>query len=194
MIPLLIFGLCLVVLVVTVYSLGEVASVWIMPTLIFGMLLVGVVRGVPVYESFIEGAKEGFNLGVMIIPYLIAILSAIGMFRASGGLEMVVGWIEPVTSMINLPGEVLPLALLRPLSGSGAFGITAELVQTYGADSYIGNLASTMNGSTETTFYVLAVYFGSVGVHRYRHALWAGLAADITGVFASILAVSWLLS
>ena len=194
LIPLLIFGLCLVVLVVTVYSLGEVASVWIMPTLIFGMLLVGVVRGVPVYESFIEGAKEGFNLGVMIIPYLIAILSAIGMFRASGGLEMVVGWIEPVTSMINLPGEVLPLALLRPLSGSGAFGITAELVQTYGADSYIGNLASTMNGSTETTFYVLAVYFGSVGVHRYRHALWAGLAADITGVFASILAVSWLLS
>ena len=89
----------------------------------------GVLRGVPVYESFIEGAKEGFNLGVMIIPYLIAILSAIGMFRASGGLEMMVGWIEPVTSMINLPGEVLPLALLRPLSGSGAFGITAELVQ-----------------------------------------------------------------
>lgn len=194
LIPLLVFGLCLVALVVTVYSLGEVASVWIMPTLIFGMILVGVVRGVPVYESFIEGAKEGFNLGVMIIPYLIAILSAIGMFRSSGGLEMMVGWIEPVTSLINLPGEVLPLALLRPLSGSGAFGITAELVQTYGADSYIGNLASTMNGSTETTFYVLAVYFGSVGVHRYRHALWAGLAADITGVFASILAVSWLLS
>ena len=193
LVPVLIFALCLVVLVVTVYTLGESASVWIMPTLIFGMILVGVVRGVPVYESFIEGAKEGFNLGVMIIPYLIAILSAIGMFRASGGLEMMVGWIEPVTSMINLPGEVLPLALLRPLSGSGAFGITAELVQTYGADSYIGNLASTMNGSTETTFYVLAVYFGSVGVHRYRHALWAGLAADITGVFASILAVSWLL-
>lgn len=149
--------------------------------------------GVPVYESFIEGAKEGFNLGVMIIPYLIAILTAIGMFRASGGLEFLVGWIEPVTSVIRLPGEVLPLALLRPLSGSGAFGITAELVQTYGADSYIGNLASTMNGSTETTFYVLAVYFGSVGVHRYRHALWAGLAADMTGVFASILAVQWLL-
>jgi len=193
LIPLFLFALSLVALVVTVYSLGESASVWIMPTLIFGMILVGVVRGVPVYESFIEGAKEGFDLGVMIIPYLIAILSAIGMFRASGGLEMMVGWIEPVTSFINLPGEVLPLALLRPLSGSGAFGITAELVQTYGADSYIGNLASTMNGSTETTFYVLAVYFGSVGVHRYRHALWAGLAADITGVFASILAVSWLL-
>ena len=193
MIPVALFALSLVGLVVLVYSLGEVASVWIMPTLIFGMILTGVVRGVPVYESFIEGAKEGFNLGVMIIPYLIAILTAIGMFRASGGLNMLVQWIEPVTSLIRLPGEVLPLALLRPLSGSGAFGITAELVQTYGADSYIGNLASTMNGSTETTFYVLAVYFGSVGVHRYRHALWAGLAADITGVFASIFAVQWLL-
>jgi spore maturation protein SpmB len=193
LIPLAIFALSLVGLVVSVYSLGEAASVWIMPTLIFGMLLVGVVRGVPVYESFIEGAKEGFNLGIMIIPYLIAILTAIGMFRASGGLEVLVGMIEPLTSFIRLPGEVLPLALLRPLSGSGAFGITAELVQTYGADSYIGNLASTMNGSTETTFYVLAVYFGSVGVHRYRHALWAGLAADMTGVFASILAVQWLL-
>ena len=193
LIPLVFFAMSLVGLVIMVYSMGETASVWIMPTLIFGMLLVGVVRGVPVYESFIEGAKEGFTLGVMIIPYLIAILTAIGMFRASGGLEFLVGWIEPVTSVIRLPGEVLPLALLRPLSGSGAFGITAELVQTYGADSYIGNLASTMNGSTETTFYVLAVYFGSVGVQRYRHALWAGLAADMTGVFASILAVQWLL-
>jgi len=193
LVPLLIFAMSLIALVLVVYTIGEAASVWIMPSLIFGMLLVGVIRGVPVYESFIEGAKEGFNLGTMIIPYLIAILSAIGMFRASGGLEMIVGWVEPLTSLINLPGEVLPLALLRPLSGSGAFGITAELVQTYGADSYIGNLASTMNGSTETTFYVLAVYFGSVGVHRYRHALWAGLAADITGVFASILAVTYLL-
>ena len=115
------------------------------------------------------------------------------MFRASGGLNALVLWIEPLTDMIRLPGEALPLALLRPLSGSGAFGITAELIQNYGADSYIGNLVSTMNGSTETTFYVLAVYFGSVGVHRYRHALWAGLAADITGVFASILAVNLLL-
>ena len=193
LIPLGIFALAMLGLVYGVYHFGEAASVWIMPILIFGMLLLGVLKKVPVYETFIEGAKEGFSLGTMIIPYLIAILTAIGMFRASGGLETLVLWIEPVTSLIHLPGEVLPLALLRPLSGSGSFGITAELIQTYGADSYIGNLASTMNGSTETTFYVLAVYFGSVGIQRYRHALWAGLIADITGVFASIAAVYFLL-
>lgn len=193
LLPLSLFAMVMGGLVFLVYTYGALASAWIMPALIFGMVLVGVVRRVPVYEAFIEGAKEGFNLGVMIIPYLVAILTAIGMFRASGGLEALVLWISPVTDFIRLPGEALPLALLRPLSGSGAFGITAELVQTYGADSYIGNLVSTMNGSTETTFYVLAVYFGSVGVHRYRHALWAGLAADITGVFASILAVNLLL-
>lgn len=193
LIPLSLFAVVIGGLVFLVYTYGALASAWIMPVLIFGMVLVGVLRQVPVYEAFIEGAKEGFHLGVMIIPYLVAILTAIGMFRASGGLESLVLWISPVTDFIRLPGEALPLALLRPLSGSGAFGITAELVQTYGADSYIGNLVSTMNGSTETTFYVLAVYFGSVGVHRYRHALWAGLAADITGVFASILAVNLLL-
>ena len=193
LIPLSLFGFMMLGLVTLVYTYGSVASAWIMPVLIFGMVFVGVVRRVPVYEAFIEGAKEGFNLGVMIIPYLVAILTAIGMFRASGGLETLVIWIAPLTDAIRLPGEALPLALLRPLSGSGAFGITAELVQSYGPDSYIGNLVSTMNGSTETTFYVLAVYFGSVGVHRYRHALWAGLAADITGVFASIIAVNLLL-
>ena len=193
LIPVFLFAFTMVALVAVVYIYGEAASVWIMPVLIFGMVLVGVVRKVAVYEAFIEGAKEGFNLGVMIIPYLVAILTAIGMFRASGGLETLVVAIRPITDFIRLPGEVLPLALLRPLSGSGAFGITAELIQNHGADGYIGNLASTMNGSTETTFYVLAVYFGSVGVHRYRHALWAGLTADIVGVFASILAVNLLL-
>ena len=104
-----------------------------------------------------------------------------------------VSWVAPILDPLGLPGEALPLALLRPLSGSGAFGITAELISVHGPDSYIGNLVSTMNGSTETTFYVLAVYFGSVGVHRYRHALWAGLAADITGVVASVVAVQMLL-
>ena len=164
---------------------GERASAWIMPGLIFGMVGSGVIRGVPVYKTFVDGAKEGFQLGIMIIPYLVAILSAIAMFRASGGLGLMVDLISPITEMILLPGEALPLALLRPLSGSGAFGITAGLIDTHGPDSYIGQLVSTMNGSTETTFYVLAVYFGSVGVTRYRHALWAGLTADIVGVLAS---------
>jgi spore maturation protein SpmA len=180
-------------LVVVVYTLGEAASVWIMPLLIFGMLLVGVVRKVKVYEVFVSGAKEGFELAVMIIPYLVAILSAVGMLRSSGGLQRIVGWVSPLTSALGIPGEVLPLALLRPLSGSGAFGITAELITTYGPDSVVGNIASTMNGSTETTFYVLAVYFGSIGVTKIRHAVPAGLAADTAGVLASCWAVHWLL-
>ena len=185
--------LALVGLVVWVYTVGEAASVWIMPMLIFGMLLIGVVRKVKVYEVFVQGAKEGFSLAVMIIPYLVAILTAVGMLRSSGGLQRIVGWVSPFTEMVGVPGEVLPLALLRPLSGSGAFGITAELLDTHGPDSLIGNIASTMNGSTETTFYVLAVYFGSIGVTKIRHAVPAGLAADITGVIASCLAVRWLL-
>ena len=193
LIPLFLFAIALFALVFTVYTYGETASAWIMPGLIFGMVLLGVIRKVPVYESFVGGAKEGFNLGILIIPYLVAILAAIGMFRSSGGLNIIVGWIAPIIEPLGLPAEALPLALLRPLSGSGSFGITAELVQTHGPDSYIGNLVSTMNGSTETTFYVLAVYFGSVGVHRYRHALWSGLAADVTGVIASIIAVKLLL-
>jgi spore maturation protein B len=129
----------------------------------------------------------------MIIPYLVAILSAVGMFRKSGGLDTIVSWVAPLTEALGIPGEVLPLALLRPLSGSGAFGITAELVDVYGPDTLVGNIATTMNGSTETTFYVLAVYFGSVGVHRLRHAVPAGMAADIAGVLASCWAVRLML-
>jgi spore maturation protein SpmA len=182
-------GLCY-----AVYFFGEAASSWIIPGLIMGMLTFGVVRGVKVYEVFVAGAKEGFQMAVMIIPYLIAILSAVGMFRASGGLGAVVGALGELTAVIGLPAEVLPLAILRPLSGSGAFALTAELLNTHGPDTYVGVLASTLNGSTETTFYVLAVYFGSVGVSRIRHAVWAGLAADLAGVFASVLAVQLLIT
>jgi len=184
----LLFGL-----VAVVYRFGEAASAWILPGLILLMLTVGVVRGVKVYEVFVVGAREGFALAVGIIPYLVAILSAVGMLRKSGGLEAVTGFLGQFTGPLGLPAEALPLALLRPLSGSGSFGITAELVQTHGPDSYVGNLVSTMNGSTETTFYVLAVYFGSVGVTRLRHAVPAGLFADLMGVVGSVLAVSWLL-
>lgn len=180
-------------LVAVVYRFGEAASAWILPGLIILMLTVGVVRGVKVYEVFVAGAREGFGLAIGIIPYLVAILSAVGMLRASGGLEVVTGFLGRFTGPLGLPAEALPLALLRPLSGSGSFAITAELVETHGPDSYIGNLVSTMNGSTETTFYVLAVYFGSVGVTKLRHAVPAGLFADLMGVVGSVLAVSWLL-
>ncbi len=194
LLPFLAAVVLLVGLVWTVYTYKEQASAWIMPGLILGMLTVGIVRGVKVYEVFVKGAKEGFDLAVMIIPYLVAILTAVGMLRASGGLDKIVSWLSPLTEAIGMPGEVLPLAILRPLSGSGSFGVTTELLQTHGPDSLIGNIASTMNGSTETTFYVLAVYFGSVGVHKIRHAVPAGLAADIAGALAACWAVHWLLS
>ena len=193
MLPLTAFLGGLLALVALVYLKGEAASAWIIPSLIFGMLLVGVIRKVPVYETFVVGAKEGFQLAVTIIPYLVAILSAVGMLRASGGMATLVRLVGPVTSALGLPAELVPLALLRPLSGSGAFALTAELIDTHGPDTLIGQLASTMYGASETTFYVLAVYFGSVGIHRYRHAMWAGLAADLAGVVGSVLAVRLLL-
>ena len=180
-------------MVFVVYVYGEAASAWILPVLILGMLTVGFVRKVKVYEVFVAGAKEGFDIAVMIIPYLVAILAAVGMFKKSGGLDFLTRLLSPITNFVGMPGEVLPLALMRPLSGSGAFGITSSLVETHGADSMIGTLATTMNGSTDTTFYVLAVYFGSVGVSKIRHAVPAGLAADLTGALAAILAVRLLL-
>ena len=148
--------------------------------------LVALCRRVSVYEEFIEGAKGGFNVALRIIPYLIAILVAIGMFRASGALEWFAGLVSPITNMIGMPAEVLPCAMMRPLSGSGTLGLVTELVHNHGPDSLIGRIATTMYGSTETTFYVLAVYFGAVGIRRSRHAVLAGLLADATGVLAAV--------
>ena len=193
LLPLLAFGALIISMVGLVYVYGDKASAWILPVLILGMLTVGYVRKVKVYETFVVGAKEGFSLAIMIIPYLVAILAAVGMFKTSGAMAWLVKLLQPITSFIGMPGEVLPLALMRPLSGSGAFGITSSLVETHGPDSLIGTLAATMNGSTDTTFYVLAVYFGSVGVSRIRHAVPAGLAADLTGALAAVAAVHLLL-
>ena len=162
------------------------ASYWLMPVLIFLIFSYGLARGVRIYEAVTEGAKQGFDIAVRIIPFLVAILVAIRMFRASGAMELLTSVLNPVTRLIGMPGEVLPMALVRPLSGSGAFGIMAELIEA-APDSYTSYVASTLMGSTETTFYVLAVYFGAVGVSRIRHALLAGLSADITGVVVASL-------
>ena len=183
----------LIGLVGAVFVWKEAASNWILPGLIAGMVLVGVVRKVPVYETFVKGAKDGFQMALGIIPFLMAILVSVGMLRASGGLGKIVSLLAPITEPLGMPGEVLPLALLRPLSGSGAFALTTDIIKTHGPDTYIGQLASTMQGSTETTFYVLAVYFGSVAVIKSRHAVTVGLAADLAGVLGSILAVKLLL-
>ncbi len=166
--------------------LKDVLSYWILPVIMMGILLIGFVKRVAVYEAVIKGAKEGFNICVLIIPFLVAILVAIGMFRASGAMDYLVSAIQPITGLVGLPAEALPMALIRPLSGSGALAVMTEAMKAHGPDSFVGFLVSVMNGSTETTFYVVAVYFGSVGVRAARHTILACLAADITGVFAAL--------
>ncbi|VBB44543.1 Nucleoside recognition domain-containing protein [uncultured Desulfatiglans sp.] len=183
-------ALCaLVALVPLTVLYGRMISPWIIPGLMVGFLLFGVVRRVRVYEAFVEGAKEGFQVAIKIIPYLVAILVAVGMFRASGALEVMVQTLGVWTGKVGLPAEALPMALLRPLSGSGAYGILASIIDdpSVGPDSYVGYLVSTLQGSTETTFYVLAVYFGAVQVRRVRHALAAALTADAAGVAFAVM-------
>jgi len=173
---------------------GRAIAPWIIPGLMVGLLGFGVARRVNVYEAFVEGAKDGFQVALRIIPYLVAILVAVAMFRSSGAMDMLVRPLGAVTGLVGLPSEALPMALLRPLSGSGAYGILASIIQdpAIGPDSYIGYLVSTFQGSTETTFYVLAVYFGAVGIRRIRHALVAALSADVAGIAAAVFIVSLL--
>ena len=168
---------------------GRAVSPWIIPGLMVALLGFGMSRGVRVYEVFVDGAKDGFQVAIRIIPYLVAILVAVGMFRASGAMELLIQPLGIVTELIGLPAEALPMALLRPLSGSGAYGILASILSdpATGPDTYVGFLVSTFQGSTETTFYVLAVYFGAVNIRRIRHALAAGLTADIAGVAAAVV-------
>jgi spore maturation protein B len=149
--------------------------------------LYAALRHVKVYEEFVEGAKEGFDVAIRILPYLVAILVAMGMFRAAGGINLVSDALAPAMQAVGFPPPLLPMVLMRPLSGSGTLGLFAELVKQYGADSLISRMGGTIFGSTETTFYVLAVYFGSVAVKRTRYALLAGLVADTVGVIASVI-------
>jgi len=170
----------------------EVASFWVIPGLILSIVLFGWSRGVKVYESLVEGAKEGFQVAIRIIPYLVAILVMVGMFRASGGMGLLVAFLDPLTSRVGFPVEAVPVALIRPFSGTGAFGIMTEVMSTHGPDSFIGYMVSTMTGATETTFYVLAVYFGAVGVKKTRHALPSCLMADVAGITAAVFIVNLL--
>ena len=168
----------------------DVTSAWMLPTLVAVLVLYGWVRGVRVYDSLVEGAKQGFQVAIRIIPYLVVILVVVGMFRASGGLELIVVGVSPFTELIGLPAEALPMALLRPLTGSGAFGVMAEAMSVHGADSLIGYMVSTFQGSTETTFYTLAVYYGAVGIRETRHTVPACLLADTAGILAAVFIVN----
>jgi spore maturation protein B len=176
----------------TLREIISVASYFVLPTILVGFPVYGLVKGVRVYEVFVEGAKEGFQVAVTIIPYLVAILFAIGMFRASGALDFLIGALDPVLGLIGVPAEVVPMALVRPLTGSGSAGIVVDMINQYGEDALVVKMAATMFGSTETTFYVIAVYFGAVNVKNTRHAVPAGLLADLVGILASVYVVQWL--
>jgi len=166
----------------------SVANILLM-TIIVGFILAGLRRKVNVYDAFIEGAKDGFSTAVRIIPYLVAMLVAIGVFRASGAMDMIVAGVQRGVELCGLNSDfvgALPTALMKPLSGSGARGMMVDAMQTFGADSFVGRLSCIFQGSTDTTFYILAVYFGSVGVRYTRHAVACGLIADLAGVVAAI--------
>jgi len=171
------------------YQSISLISLWAIPCMLSFILVYGWYKKVPVYETFIEGAKGGIVTTLKIMPHLVAMMVAITLFRESGALDLLLGLIEPLLTFFHIPPEIVPLALLRPLSGTGSLAVASDLIARYGPDSLIGRLAATMQGSTDTTLYVLTVYFGAVGVRHGAYALKVGLWSDLVGVVASILVV-----
>lgn len=163
----------------------------IIPLFMLIILTLGMIKKVKVYDCFVEGTKEGLSTALRVFPNLITMLVAIGIFRESGALEYIIKLLGPLFGLIGVPQEVLPLALLRPLSGSGGLAILTDILKNYHPDSFIGRVASTMMGSAETIFYTLAVYFGSIGIKDYRHTLPAALIADFSALIASVVVCSW---
>jgi spore maturation protein B len=161
-------------------------SAWAIPVVIVLIPVYAAYKKVPVYETFVEGAKDGFDTAIKIIPHLVGMMVSISIFRASGALDAIMGWLSPWFERFGIPPEVLPLALLRPITGSGSLAYSADLMQQYGPDSMIGRMASTIQGSTDTTLYVLIVYFGAVGVRRTKYALKVGLFSDLVGFIAAV--------
>ena len=167
-------------------------SIWAVPVMLVGITLAAMLRKVKVYDVFIEGAKEGFEVAVKIIPFLVGILVAIGMFRASGAMELLLAGLRPLAAATGFPAELIPLAILRSLSGSGSLALTTDIIKTQGPDSLLARMAATMYGSSETTFYVLAVYFGAIGVRRTRHAVPAALVGDVVAAIATVAVCMWM--
>ena len=168
------------------------APKFIIPFMLVAIPLYGLFKRVPVYEEFVTGAKEGFNVAVRILPYLVAILFAIGMFRASGAMEYLMAGLKPVLDPMGIPPEILPMAITRPLTSAGSIGILGDMIKQYGSDSLYVKMAAVLFGSAETTFYVIAVYFGSVNVTKPRHAVLAGLIAETSAILGSIYVVKWM--
>jgi len=164
----------------------EQLSVWAIPIILLIVPVIGYFRHVNVYEAFVDGASEGFYTAIRIMPFLVAMMVAINIFRASGALDVSVEYAKPLLALLGVPPDVVPLALMRPLSGTGSLGLVTELLNTYGPDSMIGRIASTILGSTDTTFYILTVYFGAVGISKPRYSIGVGLLGDMVGFLGSI--------
>ncbi|MBC8016870.1 MAG: spore maturation protein [Sporomusaceae bacterium] len=167
-------------------ELCEQLSVWAIPAILLVIPVVGYFRRVKVYEAFVDGATEGFHTAIRIMPFLVAMMVAISVFRASGAMDVCVESIAPILKILGVPPEVVSLAIMRPLSGTGSLGLTTELLNTHGPDSMLGRIASTILGSTDTTFYILTVYFGAVGINKPRYSVGVGLLGDMIGFFGSI--------
>jgi spore maturation protein B len=169
------------------YEFIGILSAWAIPVIVVFIPLYAAYRKVPVYESFVDGAKDGFDTAVKIIPHLVGMMVAITVFRASGAMDLITGAIRPLLDRVGVPGEVLPLAFLRPITGTGSLAFTTDLIKHFGPDSMIGRIASTIQGSTDTTLYVLTVYFGAVGIRKAGYALKVGLISDAVGFIAAVV-------
>ncbi|SET89111.1 spore maturation protein B [Salinibacillus kushneri] len=173
-------------------SIITTISTWIIPFIILIVLVAGTLKKVPTYETFVEGGKEGVRMAISLLPFLLGMIVAISIFRASGAMEGFVALISPILQILGIPSEIVPLAAVRPISGTAALAVTTDLIKEFGPDSFIGKLASTMQGSTDTTLYVLTVYFGAVGIKKMGDALKVGLLADLIGIIASIMICSYI--
>jgi spore maturation protein B len=169
-------------------------SLWAIPVLLVFIPLFGIARNIKVYDVFIEGAKEGFQVAVRIIPFLVGILVAIGMFRGSGAMDLITEALRPLLSVTRFPPEIFPLVILRTLSGSGSLALATDIIKQFGPDSLLGRMAATIYGGSETTFYVLAVYFGAVGVKRTRHAIPSALVGDLVAAIVAVAVCAWMFS
>ncbi|WP_284141250.1 MULTISPECIES: spore maturation protein [unclassified Virgibacillus] len=165
-------------------------SAWLIPFILLLILLTATWKKIPSYELFVEGGKEGIKMAVSLLPFLVGMIVSISILRSSGALEAFIELITPLLALIGIPPDIIPLALVRPISGTAALGMTTELISTHGPDSFIGRLASTMQGSTDTTLYILTVYFGAIGIRKMGYALKVGLLADLIGILASVVIVT----
>lgn len=166
----------------------------LIPIIIFSIVLYGMIKKVKVYECFVEGAKDGIRICINIFPYILAMLLSVAVFRESGAMQYFINFVKPVVEILGFPPELVPLVVVKPLSGSGALGVFAEMLKKYGVDSYIGIIASVIMGSTETIFYTITVYYGAVKIKKIRHTLWAAVMADLTSIIAALFIVKFVIN